>query len=128
MELLLDTHVLIWFLNGDRQLPINIERIIADPTNRCYLSIASIWEIAIKSSLGKLELQGDLSMLVDFLYSNDIQTLPITFSHILYLQKMPFYHRDPFDRMLIAQSAVEDYTLLSRDAIFPSYGIKVLWA
>ena len=82
MDLLLDTHAFIWFLNGDSQLPATIKNLIADTSNKCFLSIGSIWEIAIKVSLNKLELQGDFNHIAGFLFDNDIEVLPITFEHL----------------------------------------------
>ena len=127
MQLLLDTHPFIWFINGDNQLPERIKKIIADPENECFLSIASIWEIAIKTSLGKLELQSDFNKITDFLFDNDIEILPINFDHLQTLLKLEYYHRDPFDRVIISQGIAENLTVLSKDAIFDKYPIKLIW-
>ena len=127
MQLLLDTHPFIWFINGDNQLPERIKKIIADPENECFLSIASIWEIAIKTSLGKLELQSDFNKITDFLFDNDIEILPINFDHLQTLLKLEYYHRDPFDRVIISQGIAENLTVLSKDAIFDKYLIKLIW-
>lgn len=101
MNLILDTHAFIWFLNGDNQLKASIVNLITDTSNRCFLSIASVWEIAIKSSLHKLELQGDFRQIAHFLNDNNIELLPITFEHIQRLIGLEFYHRD---RIIIAQA------------------------
>lgn len=98
-----------------------------DPTNKCLLSIASVWEIGIKTSIGKLALRGDFAEVEDFIAENSIELLPITFEHIQRLQQLPFHHRDPFDRLLIAQAFTESLTLLSRDTIFPQYGVSIRW-
>ena len=90
MDLLLDTHAFIWFLNGDDQLPISLKTLVADTSNKCFISIASIWEIAIKSSLNKLELKGDFNQIAGFLNDNDIEVLPITFEHIQRLLQPEF--------------------------------------
>lgn len=127
MDLLLDTHAFIWFLNGDDQLPTAVKTLITDTSNRCFLSIASLWEIAIKNSLGKLEMQGDFSQIATFLSGNDIEVLPITFEHIQRLLQLEYLHRDPFDRMIIAQSLTEDISLVSKDDIFRRYGASLLW-
>lgn len=127
MELLLDTHSFIWFLNGDEQLPQNLKNIIADTSNKCFLSVASLWEIAIKSSLGKLELNGDFKQLSGFLTENDIEILPITFEHLQRLVQLPFHHRDPFDRIIIAQVLTERLSVATRDEAFPGYGVKCIW-
>jgi len=127
MNLLLDTHTFIWFLNGDIQLPTPIKDLISDTSNRCLLSIASIWEIAIKSSLKKLELQGDFKQIVEFLDDNDIEVLPITFEHIQQLLLQDFHHRDPFDRMIIAQALTENIPIATKDGIFEKYGVAIVW-
>lgn len=127
MDLLLDTHSFIWFLNGDEQLPQNLKNTIADTTNRCFLSIASLWEIAIKSSLSKLELKGNFDRIADFLNDNDIELLPITFEHLQRLLQLPFHHKDPFDRVIIAQALTESLPVATKDEIFPEYGVNCNW-
>jgi PIN domain nuclease of toxin-antitoxin system len=127
MDLLLDTHAFIWFLNGDSQLPASVKNLIADTSNRCFVSIGSIWEVAIKSSLNKLELQGDFNQIAGFLNSNDIEVLPITFEHIQRLLQLDFYHRDPFDRIIIAQALTENLSVATRDKIFHEYGVNIIW-
>jgi PIN domain nuclease of toxin-antitoxin system len=127
MQLLLDTHPFIWFINGDNQLPEKIKSLIADVENECFLSVASIWEIAIKTSLGKLELQSGFDRITDFLFDNDIEILPIKFVHLQTLLKLEYYHRDPFDRIIISQGIAENFTVLSKDEIFDKYPIKLIW-
>lgn len=127
MDLLLDTHAFIWFLNGDSQLPEGVKNLISDGLNKCYLSIGSIWEIAIKVSLKKLELQGDFNDIAGFLIDNDIEILPITFNHIQRLIQLEVYHRDPFDRIIIAQTLTENLTVATKDEIFERYGATVIW-
>lgn len=127
MNLLLHTHCFIWFLNGDEQLPQNLKKQIADVSNKCFISIGSLWEIAIKSSLGKLKLNGPFHEISGFLVSNDIETLPITFSHLQRLLQLPFHHRDPFDRILIAQALTEELMVATKDELFPHYGVNCIW-
>ncbi len=127
MRLLLDTHPFIWFINGDNQLPEKVKILIADSENECFLSIASIWEIAIKTSLGKLELQSDFDKITDFLLDNGIEILPIKFEHLQTLLKLEYYHRDPFDRVIISQGIAENLMVLSKDEIFDKYPIKLIW-
>ncbi|RYZ47210.1 MAG: type II toxin-antitoxin system VapC family toxin [Chitinophagaceae bacterium] len=127
MDLLLDTHAFVWFLNGDNQLPVSVRYLIADTSNRCFFSIASLWEIAIKNSLGKLNMQGSFSQLANFLNENAIEVLPVTFEHIQRLLQLEYLHRDPFDRMILAQSLTENITLVSKDDIFRKYGATLLW-
>jgi PIN domain nuclease of toxin-antitoxin system len=107
---LLDTHTLIWFVNGDEQLSNKARVGIEQSTN--FVSIASLWEIAIKISLGKLELHTPFIAIEKQLELNQFTILPITFKDTLHLSNLPFYHRDPFDRLLIAQSITNNLTLV----------------
>ena len=127
MQLLLDTHTFIWFINGDNQLPEKVKDSITDSENECFLSIASIWEIAIKMSLGKLELQSEFDKITYFLLDNDIEILPIKFEHLQTLLKLEYYHRDPFDRIIISQGIADNLTVLSRDEVFDKYPIELIW-
>jgi len=127
MNFLLDTHAFIWFFNGDTQLSESAIRLITNAENKCFLSIASIWEIGIKTSLGKLELRGDLAEMAGFMKAGAITLLPIELRHIQRLQTLPFHHRDPFDRLLIAQALTENLTLISRDGIFSQYSVPLHW-
>ena len=108
-------------------MPEKIKSLIADVENECFLSVASIWEIAIKTSLGKLELQSGFDRITDFLFDNDIEVLPIKFVHLQTLLKLEYYHRDPFDRIVISQGIAENLTVLSKDEIFDKYPIKLIW-
>jgi PIN domain nuclease of toxin-antitoxin system len=128
MQFLLDTHTFIWFINGDNSLSPRAVNSIKNLNNKCFLSIASIWEIAIKSSLNKLELKSDFDRIVEFLTENDIEILPITFEHIQKLNTLDFHHRDPFDRILISQGISEELTIITRDENFQKYQVKVLWS
>lgn len=127
MSLLLDTHTFIWFLNGDEQLSKTLKDRITDITNKCFISIASLWEIAIKTSLNKLELQGGFHQIAGFLHENDIELLPITFEHIQTLLRLEFHHRDPFDRIIIAQALSEHLTLATKDQMFHQYQVNIVW-
>lgn len=127
MDLLLDTHTFIWFLNGDNQLPVSVKNLIADTSNNCFISITSIWEMAIKSSLNKLELQGDFNQIAGFLSDNDIEILPVTFEHIQRLLQLHFHHRDPFDRIIIAQALSENLTIATKDSVFQEYRVNIIW-
>lgn len=127
MDLLLDTHVFLWFINGENQLPDKIVKQIVDKNNHCFVSIASIWEIVIKLSIDKLEIRGGFDTIEDFLDNNDIEILPISFSHTKRLLKLPNLHRDPFDRMIISQALVEKMPVISKDNFFKDYNIKVIW-
>lgn len=127
MSYLLDTHTFIWFINGDALLPKKVIDEIKDLNNQCFISIASIWEIAIKSKLNKLTLFSDFDKIIEFLDENQIEVLPIGFNHILALNNLEFHHRDPFDRILIAQSITEELILLSKDKNFAFYDVNVFW-
>jgi PIN domain nuclease of toxin-antitoxin system len=127
MPFLLDTHTFIWFINGDSNLPKEVIKEIRNLKNQCFISIASIWEIAIKSKLGKLSFSGGFDKLEEFLTENQIEILPITFNHIQVLNELEFHHRDPFDRILIAQGISEKITILSKDQNFKLYSVAVLW-
>ena len=127
MNLLLDTHTFIWFFNGDELLSSALKNLITDTSNRCFLSIASIWEIAIKSSLNKLKLQGSFDRIAGFMNENDVELLPITFKHIQMLLRLDYHHRDPFDRIIIAQALSEDLVMATKDAFFYKYGVNIIW-
>ena len=130
MNLLLDTHAFLWF--ADRQqsvrLPQATRNLLADGANALFLSLASSWELAIKISIGKLQLKEPVADLIRFQQTNNgLQLLPITLAHIELVETMPFHHKDPFDRLLIAQAQVENLTIVSVDTAFDPYGVKRLW-
>ena len=127
MPYLLDTHTFIWFINGDSSLPKKVINEITDLNNQCFISIASIWEIAIKSKLNKLTLFSAFDKIIEFLDENQIEVLPIGFNHILSLNNLEFHHRDPFDRILIAQAITEELILISKDRNFELYEVNVFW-
>ena len=111
MRLLLDTHVLLWWLADDRKLARNARAIIANPDNDVLVSSASIWEVAIKASLGRIEIE--LDDFEDAIVRNGFRSLPIAFRHAVTAGRLPAAHRDPFDRMLVGQAAVEELRLVS---------------
>jgi len=123
MELLLDTHTFIWFINGDKSLPERIKRSIANIDNSCFISIASLWEMAVKLSLGTLKLKSDFNKIAGFLDDNEIEVLPVTFDHL----QLSYHHRDPFDRIIIAQCITEKLTILTKDEYFKKYPAKTMW-
>ncbi|MBM3144645.1 MAG: type II toxin-antitoxin system VapC family toxin [Chloroflexi bacterium] len=128
MNLLLDTHAFLWFIAGDTSLSQSARAAIEDLGNNRYLSMASMWEIAIKISFGKLELSEPFEALIPKqLADNSIELLGISFEHTVLVSSMPFHHRDPFDRLLIAQSKVERMTLVSIDPAFDSYSVNRFW-
>jgi PIN domain nuclease of toxin-antitoxin system len=128
MKTLLDTHALLWLITGDKRLSETARKIFLDQENRLFFSIAGFWEICIKMSLGKLSLKSQwVETIRDEMKANTIQWLPVETMHCTELTKLPFYHRDPFDRMLIAQAMVENMQLLSRDSRLSDYEIKRIW-
>jgi PIN domain nuclease of toxin-antitoxin system len=127
MDLLLDTHALIWFINGDKQLPNRSIQLIQNLENSCHVSIASIWEIAIKLSLKKLELIDGFNEISKIMNLYEIELLPITFEHVQMLLTLDFYHNDPFDRIIISQGLVEKLTIVTKDDDFTKYNVKIAW-
>ena len=127
MNYLLDTHVLIWFLNGDKALSTKVRKAIESENAINFISIASLWEIAIKISLDRLSIKVSFEKLSAELEKNNFQILPITFNDTIILSTLPFLHRDPFDRLIISQSISNDFTLISKDKEFAQYKIKLLW-
>jgi PIN domain nuclease of toxin-antitoxin system len=125
MTLLLDTHVLLWWLADPSQLSKQAKKAIQDGRNRVYVSAAVAWEIAIKKALGKLDAPDDLEDMVD---SNRFIALPVTIPHALALKSLPNYHRDPFDRMLIAQALHEGFRLVTRDQEIAKYPVPQIVA
>jgi PIN domain nuclease of toxin-antitoxin system len=128
VKLLLDTHALLWMSLDDSQLSDKARELIADLENELWLSPASYWEIAIKISLGKYELSEPLDQFVNREVSNnDISILPISTQHAQAVTTLPFHHKDPFDRLLIAQAMIEGTTILSKDNQFDAYGVPRMW-
>ena len=128
MNLLLDTHSLLWFLNEDPQLVPNAKALIEDSLNRKFVSMASCWEIAIKIGLNKLDLGEPVStFLPRELLVNKFDLLHIELVHALHVEKLPRHHRDPFDRLLVAQSMIEKIAIVSSDEKFDFYGVVRLW-
>ena len=128
MEYLLDTHTFLWFINGDMQLSKKAREAIVDPDAIKYISIASFWEIAIKVNLGKLSLDMPYNDLRQQVTNNGFEILPITFFHTAELISLELHHRDPFDRIIIAQALIERLILISKDGNFEKYGqLEMLW-
>jgi PIN domain nuclease of toxin-antitoxin system len=124
---LLDTHTLIWFLEGDSSLSVKARQIIEDEANIKYISIASLWEISIKLSLGKLALMSSFDNFLNELLKTEIQILPISFLHVLRVSQLEFFHKDPFDRLIISQGLEEKLTIVGKDPNFPLYNIVQHW-
>ena len=128
MKALLDAHALLWFFSGSSKLSAKALACIQDPQNTLFVSPAMLWEISIKDALGKLTLPEPFDQLFPArLDASNILILPILVPHLHEHRRLPFHHHDPFDRLLIAQALTEDLTIVSCDAKFPAYGVKVLW-
>ena len=127
MRALLDTHAFLWWFEDDRRLSVRAREAIADATDG-YLSVASCWEMAIKVSRNKLTLAKPIERLVpEQLGLNGFQLLPIDLDDVARVATLPFHHRDPFDRLLVAQALDERLTLVSADPVFKKYGVKRVW-
>ncbi len=128
MTILLDTHAFLWFVAGDERLPVAARRAIEMPQNRVLLSIASLWEMAIKISLGRLMLAQPFDLFIrSQMEINNIELLDIKVAHLSELLQLPFHHRDPFDRLLVAQAHVEKVMVASGDAVLDAYGVQRIW-
>ncbi len=128
MRALLDTHTFLWWIADDPRLSRSVSKIISEGINEIYLSVASCWEMAIKAKLGKLEVPGDLERFIpEQMLTNAIESLPIRMSHALHVHKLPAHHRDPFDRLLIAQAQLENLPILTSDHQIARYSVEIIW-
>jgi PIN domain nuclease of toxin-antitoxin system len=127
-DLLLDSHTMLWFFWDDPLLSPKAKSLIEDPSNRKMISVASCWEIAIKAGLGKLKLgEPSQSFLTREIARNNFELLSIGLAHATYVESLALHHRDPFDRLLIAQAMIERMPFVSHDKAFDAYGISRLW-
>lgn len=124
MKLLLDTHAALWWLGDDDRFGAEAARQLDDDTNHVLLSAAVVWEVAIKRALGKLRAPTDMVLVM---LGAGVQPLPIKLEHAAAVEALPTHHRDPFDRMLIAQATVEDATIVSRDEVLRQYDVETIW-
>lgn len=130
MNLLLDTHTFLWFAGRAEaaNLPQATRDLLEDAANDVFLSLASVWELTIKASQGKLDLKGSVKTLVEFQTThNNIKLHAITSAQLNLLETLPYYHKDPFDRLLAAQALTEQFHFVSTDSIFDRYGVNRLW-
>jgi PIN domain nuclease of toxin-antitoxin system len=128
MILLLDTHSFLWFCQDDPLLSATAKSLLEDPGNRKLVSVASCWEIAIKAGLGKLKLgEPSQTYLSNALSRTGFELLPISLAHATGVESLPLHHRDPFDRLLIAQTKIEAIPIVSVDGAFDPYGVSRLW-
>ncbi|MEO1145800.1 MAG: type II toxin-antitoxin system VapC family toxin [Cyanobacteria bacterium J06638_22] len=126
-QILLDTHALIWFVSNDAKLPDAVREKI-ETSKTVFFSIASLWEIAIKLNIGKLSLKGEFENIEPRMVEAGITTLPVTFADTAQYRHLPLHHRDPFDRILVAQAINYNLVLVSRDKAFDAYPMQRMWA
>jgi PIN domain nuclease of toxin-antitoxin system len=128
VKVLLDTHTFLWWVADDPQMSVTTKNIIVNPDNDIYLSVISAWEIIIKVGTGKLSLSEPPEIYIpNPIASNQFEILPVQISHILKINSLPNFHKDPFDRLLIAQSLVEDFSLITIDSAITQYPVKTIW-
>jgi PIN domain nuclease of toxin-antitoxin system len=127
MRIIIDTHVLIWYLNGDKELPARLIKTVEDPNNTIVISVATLWEITIKLAKEKLKTGISLDQIQEYIKSRDVELLDVEFNSLLALLKLPYHHGDPFDRMLIAQATAFNLPIISADRHFAAYPINVIW-
>jgi PIN domain nuclease of toxin-antitoxin system len=124
LRLLLDTHAALWWLTDDRRLSGEAVRLLDDESHEILLSAAVVWEVAVKRSLGKLNAPEDFA---GALLSGGAHAVPVTVDHAAAVEQLPWHHRDPFDRILVAQAQIERATLVSGDEALAAYGVPVVW-
>ena|SRR5205807_1327045 len=128
MTVLLDAHAFLWFIVGDKRLSVVARSLIEESANKSFVSAATLWEIAIKTSLGRLILTAPFEeVITEQVRINGFQILPIEAEHLKRLVDLPFHHRDPFDRLLIAQAMAEEIAIVSIDSALDAYEVKRLW-
>jgi PIN domain nuclease of toxin-antitoxin system len=126
MKILLDTHVLLWVAGDPKQLSVQAKKLLEDPQNQLYFSAASLWEISIKNKLGRTDFKVDLPVLRRNLLDYGFEEIAINSAHTMAIEALPNIHKDPFDRMLIAQTIVEGITLMTADSAVAEYPVAVL--
>jgi PIN domain nuclease of toxin-antitoxin system len=128
MRVLVDTHVFLWWVEGDRALPVKARAALADRENECLLSLVSAWEMAIKAGLGKLKLALPAKRyVVEHVAANGFRMLDIQIAHVGRVETLAPHHRDPFDRLLIAQALEENLPVVTADPVFRKYGVQRIW-
>ena len=128
MNLLLDTQAFLWLATEPERVPARAVRVVKEPSNELFLSVASIWEMAIKRSIGKLSGEMGLADLVSLAREKlGLRVLDMTAAHAFLTEHLPFHHRDPFDRLLVAQARAENMAIVSSDSLLDDYGVRRIW-
>lgn len=128
MNYLVDTHALLWWIRGEEKLSVNARNALSQAVGSVFVSVASLWEMALKIKLGKLQMPDPFdTYILKQIQINRMEILPIHAPHVFETMNLPPHHRDPFDRLLIAQARKEDLMLISQDQAFNSYDVKVYW-
>ena len=127
MRYLLDTHTSLWLFEGDEKLPQRVQDIIFDIKNEIYVSIISSWEVAIKVSLNKMDFEGGCAAFLSAVEANNISLLGIKENYVKAVEKLPFIHKGPFDRLLISTAMTEDLTIITIDANIQKYNVSSVW-
>jgi PIN domain nuclease of toxin-antitoxin system len=128
VKVLVDTHAILWWLAGDERLSKRARKILQDPENKRWVSIASLWEIAIKMSSGRLPAEGlTLGTIAGLLKAQQFAILPVRLEDLLRLELLPWLHRDPFDRLIVAQALEEGISLLTADGVMSHYPVQTIW-
>ena len=123
MDLILDTHIILWWMDDNDLLSQKYRLAIENINNICFVSAVSVWEISIKSAIGKRDIPNNY---LDVLLNQNFKELPVSWQHACKVRQLSMHHKDPFDRLLIAQAIIEDLTILSVDKIIPEYDVKIL--
>jgi len=127
MSYLLDTHALIWYFENSDDIPESIASLIDNPVHHKFISVVSLWEIAIKINMGKLNMRLSLDELLDVISNSELAVIPIEGSHLKGLSKLPYIHKDPFDRLLISTALMEDLTIITIDENIQKYDVLWVW-
>ncbi len=127
MRYLIDTQILIWLIGISDKLPNSIFKLLTNPKNEIFVSAVSVWEIAIKTSIGKLTFPFEVKYLITEIGNLKINILDINCVHLIKVAELPFHHKDPFDRLIISQAMIEHLPLISSDKSFNKYEIEIIW-
>lgn len=127
MRLLVDTHAFLWFVAGDQQLSPRARHAVEDEDNQWWLSAASVWEMSIKAGLGRLTLPTSVEDYIGEKVKQGLRVLSIDWPHAAGTERLPFHHRDPFDRLIAAQALTDGLSLVTKDDVFRDYGVTVVW-